>query len=368
MRRLVFALWMPLALVGCPEPTEPAAAEGAESEESDDGEPADDDDDDDDAAPEDDGTEDEAGDDESSGDDEAGDDDDDDDDDSGGGWDPNAIPASTGPCPSLEEGWNTFCPSGIDVCREAHVRRGAGTGGPLVLYWHGLYQQADFVQTHGAGQAVMEMALAENGIAIYPEADPDALNQPNYPYPWWSEGGYMTDRKDDFFFMDEIVGCAVESGLIDPDRISTAGMSAGGMLTSNIVGRRGYFASAVSWSGGRTDPFTPPGPTPVMVIHGGPNDCFGGFYCFMGPSEFLAQGLVDGGSYAFLCDHSMGDTTADHHADAMGVDGAEFIRVARRGEPHPYEPYVFGQTGDWVLDNYCYAVGDESPWAPWDGG
>jgi len=284
------------------------------------------------------------------------------------GWDPNAIPESTGVCPDLTEGWNTFCPSGIaPLCREAYVRRGENTGGPLNIYWHGTFENAVDVQGWGAGAGVLASTFADNGIAFYPEADPDAINRPNNPYPWWIVGSIENDRLDDFYFMDEMVACAVESGLIDVDRINTGGMSAGGIITSHIVGRRGYFASAVSWSGGHTEPFNSPGETPVMVIHGGPSDCYS-TYCFMGPSRVFAEALDDNGIFTFLCDHSEGDTSINHHIDALGEDGGRFMSLARRGEPHPYEKYPIGENGgDWILDNFCYPVGTESPWAPWDG-
>ena len=288
-------------------------------------------------------------------------------DEGGGGWDPTAIPTSTGPCPDLEEGWNTFCPTGIEVCREAYVVRGSGSGGPLNMYWHGLYENAVDVQSYGAGLAVADMTRAENGVGFYPEADPEALARPGLPYPWWIVGSYMTQRKDDYYFMDEMIGCAVEAGLADPDRINVGGMSSGGILTSHLVGRRGYWASAVTWSGGWTAPFDISAPTPTMVLHGGPADCAVGYCGFMSASEYFAEQLVELGAFAFLCDHSEGDTSNNHHTDAMGETGAEFMSLAVRGQPHPWEDYPFGGSGgNYLLDNFCYLPGEESPWAPWD--
>ncbi len=285
----------------------------------------------------------------------------------GGGWDPTAIPTSTGTCPDLQEGWNTFCPTGIEVCREAYVVRGNGSGGPLNMYWHGLYENAVDVQSYGAGAAVVAMTRAENGIAFYPEADPEALARPGLPYPWWIVGSYMTQRKDDYYFMDEMIACAVEAGVGDPDRINVGGMSSGGILTSHLVGRRGYWASAVTWSGGWTAPFDLSAPTPTMVLHGGPADCAVGYCGFMSASEYFAEQLVELGAFAFLCDHSEGDTANNHHTDAMGETGAEFMALARRGQPHPWERYPFGGNGgNYLLDNFCYLPGEQSPWAPWD--
>jgi hypothetical protein len=284
----------------------------------------------------------------------------------GGGWDPTAIPVPSAPCPDLAEGWNVFCPAGIEVCREAYVRRGTGTGGPLNLYWHGTYENAVDVQGWGAGAAVLEMTLAEGGLAFYPSADPEAVARPNNPYPWWVVGSSMNDRRDDFFFLDEMIACAAEEGIVDLDRINTGGMSAGGMMTSHLVSRRGYWASAVSWSGGWSVPFDLSQATPTMVIHGGPGDCFGGWCGFMNQSEFFAEQLVELGAFAFLCDHSEGDASHVHHADALGAQGADFMAMAVRGQQHPWDGYPFGEGGDYMLDNYCYAPGTTSPWSPWD--
>jgi hypothetical protein len=108
-------------------------------------------------------------------------------------------------------------------------------------------------------------------------------------------------------------------------------------------------------------PALPPGPTAVMVIHGGPTDVVcgpgvpGGCYGFMAPSEALASDVVAAGSWAFLCDHQAG------HATAMGLQGAQFMALATFGT-HPWAGYPFGSGGHWMLDHYCYAAGDPSPW------
>lgn len=285
---------------------------------------------------------------------------------------PTALPEPTGPCPAFDEGRNEFCPAGLDECRGAWVVRGETDGGPLTVYWQA---SGDLPQNHlefGTPAALVAMTRDEGGIAVFPEPDPEAVARPE-PYPWWVvETGPEDPPDDDFVFLDEIVGCAVNSGLIDDERINTGGFGPGGIMTSFVLERRGYFASAVSWSGGHFESMTPAAPTPTVAIHGGPNDCAcnpmapDDCYCFLEPSERLALDMERAGAFAFVCDHSMGDRMNNHHADVLGPEGVEFMRLARRGQPHELQELEIGSSGNYVLDTFCYAPGDESPWAPWE--
>ena len=289
-----------------------------------------------------------------------------------GGPVPTDLPQSTGPCPAFGQGRNEFCPEGLDECRHAWVVRGDADGGPLTVYWQASVQPPQEILEFGTPAALVAMTQAEGGIAVFPEADPNALAREE-GFPWWVVENTPDDPPDhDFVFLDEIVGCAVESGLIDPERVNTGGFGPGGIMTSFVLERRGYFASAVSWSGGHFDSMTPAAATPTVAIHGGPNDCActsmtpDDCYCFQEPSERLAIDMSNAGAFAFVCDHSMGDQMNNHHADVLGAEGVEFMRLSRRGQPHEFEGYELGSSGVFVLDNYCYAPGDESPWAPWN--
>ena len=282
------------------------------------------------------------------------------------------LPTPTAPCPTIEDGVVTFCPAGATTCRDALVvnASGASGSGPLALHWHGTYESPDGVLSwDDAAQDVEGMVMAQDGLMVLPYADPAAVARANSPFPWWvvcsivSPAGCTTP--DDFALADEIVACALEQELVDPTRLTTSGMSAGGIMVSHLVDRSDYFAAAVSWSGGLQPeyrPATPAGDTTVMVIHGGPNDVYCGTgqpngvcYDFVDASEAFAQDVVDAGDYAFLCDHQAG------HAAAMGPQGAEFLSLATTAG-HPWIGYPFGAGGNWMLDHYCYDAGDASPW------
>lgn len=279
------------------------------------------------------------------------------------------IPTPTAPCPTITDGVVTFCPASLDTCRDALVVNASGaTGtGPLSLHWHGTFESPDGVLAGDyAAQQVQNMIIAQDGLMVLPYGDPDAVARPNIPFPWWvvcGSQGSQCDRPDDFVFADEIVACSVEQGLVDPQRLTTSGMSAGGIMTSHVIDRTSYFAGAVSWSGGTpawAQPATPMNETSVMVIHGGPTDQYCGegaqtCYSFLQPSESLAAEVVAAGNFAFLCDHQSGHTTG------MGNTGATFLSLVH-ADGHPWQNYPFGTGGNWMLDNYCYLPGQPSPW------
>ncbi len=284
---------------------------------------------------------------------------------------PTDVPTPTAPCPTFTDGVVTFCPAGIPACRDALVVNADGaSGGPLALHWHGTYESPEgLMNWDWAAQQIATMVELHDGLMVLPYADPAAESRPGTPFPWWivcGAVGTQCERPDDFILADEIVACAVEQGLVDPQRLNTSGMSAGGAMTSHLVDTAAYFAGAVSWSGGLTNgspPATPPNTTSVMVLHGGSSDLYcgegasgpGGCYDFVPPSESLAEAVDAAGNFAFLCDHQAG------HSASMGGEGAQFMAAAHR-DGHPWEGYPFGSGGEWMLDQYCYAPGNPSPW------
>jgi hypothetical protein len=286
---------------------------------------------------------------------------------------PTDVPLPTAACPPIVDGTVTLCPAALGgACRNVRVLNTAGaTGsGPLQVHWHGTYESPEALLSWDvAALQILAMTIAQGGVLVLPYADPAAVARSG-PFPWWVVGNAAdpqmhTDRQDDFVLFDEAVACILDAGLASPERINTSGMSAGGIMTSHLVERRGYLASAVSWSGGLPvayQPAQPLGSTAVMVLHGGPTDLYcgpgvtgGGCYGFRAPSETLAADVVAAGNWAFLCDHRAG------HSSAMGGQGAQFMSLAVLGS-HPWTGYPFGSGGNWMLDHYCYDAGEPSPW------
>lgn len=298
---------------------------------------------------------------------------------SGGELTEPPIPLSTGVCPDFSPGTNAFCPAGM-TCRDVEVRGVAGVSGPLSMFWHGTYNSPDSVLSdpwHPASM-IRDTMAADGGIAVYPWGDPAAAARPGQPFPWWvvadcTLAGAECDRPDDFLLADEIVACAVEAGIVDPYRITIGGMSAGGIMSSNLLDRAGWVAGAAVWSGGmgNGEPMTPAGPASAIILHGGAADLYcgtgagpnpGDCHAFQGPSENLAADMVAAGNWAFLCDHSEGDISQYHHTPAMASTGTAFLQASVWGVAHPTQQDPFPGGLGWMIDNYCYASGDPSPW------
>lgn len=270
----------------------------------------------------------------------------------------SGVPEPTAPCPEFVDGWVTICPAGVDLCRDIMVANAGGTNGsgPLHVQWHGTYENpVQYLESDYSTLQMLDMLEQEHGMMVLPSAHPEAMSDTD-PFPWFIVCvGSDCQRKDDFILFDEIAACAVDQGLVDPKRITTSGMSAGGIMTSHLVERVEWLAAAVSWSGGLSPfyrPSEPVGQFPVITIHGGPTDTFDG-YSFMTASIAQAQDLADRGEVSVLCNHGNG------HASTWITGVSPFLAAARHGEPHPIADYPFGSGGDWGFDMYCELVQPE---------
>ena len=270
----------------------------------------------------------------------------------------NGVPLPTAPCPEFVDGWVTICPAGVDLCRDIMVANAGGTNGtgPLHVQWHGTYENpAQYLESDYSTLQMLDMLEQENGMMVLPSAHPEAMSDTD-PFPWFIVCvGSDCQRKDDFILFDEIAACAVDQGLVDPKRITTSGMSAGGIMTSHLIERVEWLAAAVSWSGGLSPfyrPSEPVGDFPVITIHGGVGDTFDG-YSFRTASIAQAQDLADRGEVSVICDHGNG------HASTWITGVSPFLAAARHGEPHPVADYPFGSGGDWGFDMYCELVQPE---------
>lgn len=252
---------------------------------------------------------------------------------------PKALPKAQKPCPQLAEGWVTIL--GVKVQLWLDPAQAKAKRGPLVVYWH------------GTGSSPLELALglppgeiaqikAQGGIVAAPQG-PTGLGG-------FDTGGIVWDSND-ALLMDELVACAAQQLGIDPRRIHSMGMSAGGLHTAQLAYlRSGYLASVVSYSGGLI-PILPPPPSQdgsnklaAMVFHGGVNDGLIGF-SFKDSSERFVADLRARGHFAFLCDHGGG-----HWLPPGGGAGAW-----RFFQDHPFgakpSPYASGLPK--TIPSYC---------------
>ena len=150
----------------------------------------------------------------------------------------------------------------------------------------------------------MQEILDQGGAVVAPYRDPAAGT-----FPWHLVTG---SKEDDLILADEVLGCLHEAVGIDPTRIHSIGMSAGGIQTTQMSFRRSnYIASVVTYSGGLILTDDPPTPNPdnkfaAMIFHGGPEDIV--YISFEDASDAYLAALQDRDHFAFICDHGNGHT------------------------------------------------------------
>jgi hypothetical protein len=243
---------------------------------------------------------------------------------------PENLPTPTAACPSFASGDATFSPSGIGSRSvKLWVGENPKPGGMLVIYWHA-YGSVPSEAEYNLSAPVIDAILAEGGVVAAPYPAEDVGE-----FPWFVVNN--SPRPDDMLLGDEIVACAIEQAGIDPRRIHSTGMSAGGLQTvAYTMARSHYMASVTSFSGGSYTmlPFEDPdNHFAAMIIHGGDNDIFGGLVNFKNLSLAWFNQLTDNGNFAFLCDHGGGHTLPLGY----GASVANFFYAHPFGtEPSPY--------------------------------
>jgi len=243
---------------------------------------------------------------------------------------PTMLPKPTGTCPTLVDGDVMFAPAGIEP-RSVRLwlsDAAATLDGPLVFYWHGT-GSAPAEALYGLGASYVAQVVEQGGIIVAPAHDPAAGD-----FPWWLVLG---SREDDLLLADEVLACAIEQLGVDVTHIHTAGMSAGGLQTSQMnIRRSGYIASAAPYSGGLiTAPpdQEPSNPLSAMIFHGGQSDVV--LLKFQQTSEMYQAAIEDRGGFAFICDHGMGHSIPQGSAQASVW---QFFRDHPYGtKPSPYQ-------------------------------
>lgn len=243
------------------------------------------------------------------------------------------LPTPTGACPTITSGDLVFEPTGLDKSRTARIwideDAAAENDGPVVFYWHGTGSSPAEAQ-YGLSQAGVDAITAAGGAVVAAVADPEAGQ-----FPWFLVLG---QREDDLILADEILGCIDEQWGVDARRIHAAGMSAGGLMTTQMSYRRsGYIASVVPYSGGVLG-MPPASQDPdnkfaAMSFHGGPGDIV--IISFMTATETYHDDLKANGHFSVICNHGGG-----HSIPVPAIPSAlQFI------SDHPYgveSPYANG--------------------------
>lgn len=242
------------------------------------------------------------------------------------------LPTNVEPCPTITDGLHTFRGKSVRIRVAADA---ALQDGPLVFAWHGLGGSPNGAINLLSGNNQLQDILDMGGMVAAPDGD-----------------GPPFEFQDSIYWevMDEVVACAMQQVGIDPFRIHSIGMSAGGLTTTILsYARSNYLASVVAWSGGFKAPDQNPANTmPVLLSHGGPGD----FVVI--PFEPLVEAyyadVVSEGHFGIICRHGQGHTVPG----AMGNLALSFML------DHPFGTYASPYAGGNVPASYpAYCTASE---------
>lgn len=219
-----------------------------------------------------------------------------------GAQSPPAPPEYTGgECPALVPGFNTLPTVTGDreflLVAPTDVQRGEVL--PVIFLWHWLGGDAqDFADTGQVQAAADEYRF----IAAIPEAAGDLTFK--WPYSTVDSDARM---QEEFVFFDDMLACIAQTYTIEPNCVSSVGVSAGALWTSQLAGGRGDYLSSIvvlsGGTGGLVKPWTPsPHIMPALVLWGGPDDMC--FVNFEETSKDLEENLVADGHSILECVHN----------------------------------------------------------------
>ena len=257
---------------------------------------------------------------------------------------PPPLPTYGGECPLLVPGLNSIDSTGNarefllilpdDLEPEENL--------PVVFLWHWLGGDADaFLEQGDVQTAVNEFRFA----AVIPEEKGDLLFR--WPFTILDPEPRV---QEEYQFFDDMLACVAEQYTIEENCISSAGVSAGGLFTSQLASGRGeYLASFLSLSGGTGGAAVKPWggsshKMPAMVLWGGAMD-----FCvavdFNATSLDLEMNLDDEGHFILECIH---DCMHSAPPFDMGAGETAFAPMWQFVTAHPYwledgqSPYVSG--------------------------
>lgn len=216
-----------------------------------------------------------------------------------------------GTCPTLVAGNNTITslgptsrtrefilvlPTGFDPATE-HL--------PVLFLWHWLGGSADGFLTRGEIQAGADEARF---IAVIPESRGDLPLQ--WPYSLIDSAARIEEES---IFFDDMLACVSEQFAPNLDCVSSAGVSAGALWTSQLAQTRGdHLSSILVLSGGvgrsgdilnAIQPWRGSAHAmPAIVLWGGPTDWCG--VSFSTCSDYLEDALVADDHFFVECVHN----------------------------------------------------------------
>jgi predicted esterase len=241
-------------------------------------------------------------------------------------------PTYAGTCPTLVSGKNTITSSGVTRSFLLAIPAGVTPTErlPVVFMWHWLGGSADSFRSKGQVQAAVD---SQRFLAILPESKGDIVWK--WPFDQLQSAARM---EEEFRFFDDMLACAAEQFNVNNNCVSSVGVSAGALFTSQLAsGRSKTLASALVLSGGVegvAKPWTPAvHKLPVLVLWGGPMDNCLGLVNFETSSKALETALVKDGHFLVECQHNCGHAEPPLTAPMMLSKYAAFWEFVFA---HPY--------------------------------
>lgn len=245
---------------------------------------------------------------------------------------PPPLPTYPGVCPKLVPGLNELDSSGLtrEFLLIAPQDLEPDERLPVIFLWHWLGGSAqDFLEDGDVQNAVDQFRF----VAVIPESAPDMI----FRWPFTIiDADWRVEQE--FVFFDDMLACVAEQYEVEPNCVSSAGVSAGGLFTTQLATGRGErLASFMSLSGGAGGTFVRPWTEsahvmPAMVLWGGEQD-----FCvaidFNNVSLELESELTDDGHFILECIHN-----CLHSAPPFEVDEGDtaFAPLWRFALSHPY--------------------------------
>ena len=250
------------------------------------------------------------------------------------------LPVYAGVCPTLAAAPATtsLTSSGAErsyiVVRPTTVAPGEKL--PVVFLWHWLGGSADAMASTLSVQAA---ANARRFIGVVPTAKGDAL------FRWPFEASQTQARVDEEArFFDDMLACVAASLPVNKECVSSVGVSAGALWTSQLATLRSErLASMVSLSGGTGGIVrgwsTTPHRLPALVLWGGSGDMYPSqlpIMNFESASHNLESALQADVHFLLECTHNCGHAVPPFDPPAPASSALLFDPIWRFVLDHPY--------------------------------
>jgi hypothetical protein len=249
------------------------------------------------------------------------------------------LPTYSGECPKLDAGDLSW----LGLKGRLWVGEApSGRARPLLVYWHGTGSVDSEVETMLSDE--LKDILSQGGIVLSMQ---DSTGT-------GSDLGFGTWYTGDFAIADEFVACAAAQYDVDPQRIYTAGCSAGGLAAAGLAnGRSNYIAAAMPNSGGTVldIPLQDPARAPAVITAHGPADQDVVIVSFAETSLNYDRTLVMRGGFAVDCEHTGGHCGAPPELKRAQW---QFLQAHTYGVSP--EPYADGLPAD--FPSYCQIIRD----------